>query len=457
MNPDFPILKQTLKNLERLAQKSELSAKEIEEVLAHDPALVTAVFYHAVNRPRRRFDNPVTTLLQAAMLLGIGPIQKLAENLPQAEQTIAPDYLKEYKTALARTALSGYIGNLIAIERRELEPGEITLASQLVHAGELALWKVASQEMHEYEALARQAGNYPQEAAYVIFGTSIADLGHTLMEAWGFPEFLKEATNPHQPLSARGIGPLFASRLAHHAFAGWNTLQAEIDLEACAHHLELDLGSLVEQLDALITDFNETSGKYFGSIQQPSLIPPAGTNIFPPTFCQAPDSTWLKLGEQRLLRAKNRHDIVQALLDTCYSGLGMNRVIFGRKRVENEGHTGLEADTLVGADYDYALHRFSLRVAAEDLFGRLMQKPAAVWVRGTETPKFIQLYPHEARQATRMDHFFCGSLFEDGASFGVIYADRRQLECALTASQFSAFKRLVGFANKQLARISHSG
>ncbi|APZ42980.1 HDOD domain-containing protein [Acidihalobacter ferrooxydans] len=454
--PELPILAQTLKKLDQLEHNPQLSAKSLADVLALDPALALSVLHHAVHLPRRRMYSPITTLLHAAMMMGIGPIRRLARELPIAENALQQKYVQGYKTALARAALSGRLGSFIAHERRELEPGEIALASLFFSVGELTLWTAASEQMHEFERLSKQPGVHPQEAAYITFGTSIGDLSHTLVEAWGLPRLLQETLDPHQALSIRDIGPLLATRLARHSMAGWAAIQAQIDLKACSRHLELDLSSLIHQLDELLLSFNKEVPIFYDITEIPSLIGPAvqkPPQTLTPVCCQAPDLDRLKLGEQRLFRAKTRNDITNTLLETCYSGLGMNRVIFGLRTEDADGHLHLHADSLSGADYDYGLHRFSLPIHQDDLFGLLMRKPAAVWVRGTQTPKFIKLFPKQAQDAVQTDHFFCGSLFENSTPLGVIYADRRQLECALTATQFTSFKRLVALANKRLAQL----
>lgn len=460
MKPELPILAKTIDTLERLEKNPRLSAKDLEHVLCLDPALAIRVLHHAIHMPRRRMENPITTLLQAAMMAGIGPVKALAHEAPVAEAVFTSSHLPHYKMALAQAALSGRFGLYIAQERRELEPGEIAMAALFATLGELSLWKVAPAEMHEFECLRQQPGVHPQEAAYVVFGTSIGDLTHTLAVAWDLPALLREALDPHQPLSARGIGPLLASRLAWHALRDWNNALAESDLRACARHLDMDINALVHDFEEIISGFEAEAAAYYDLPSLPSLgetlvahpaLPPA------PYFCQAPDPAWLKLGEQRLLRASSQKDLLNALLESCYGGLGMNRAVLGRRHQDADQRVRLEAEAMIGADYDYKLHRFSMEVKDKDLFGLLMRKPAAVWLRGEQTPQFSKLLPSEVLKATEADHFFCASLFVGDVPFGVVYADRRHRDCALTASCFAAFKRLITFTNHRLAKLTETG
>jgi HD-like signal output (HDOD) protein len=455
IKPELAVLASTIERLEALEDDPRLSAKELEHALTLDPALAIAVLHRAVHIHHRHIDSPITTLLQAAMMIGITPILKLARELPCAEDKLREPHLGMYKTALGRAALSGLFGLFIAQERRELEPGEIALSSLLAPLGELALWNVAAADMYELERLRRQAGVHPQQAAHIVFGTDINDLGHTLAEAWGMPELLQTTLDLHQVLTPRQTAPILASRLAWHALGSWQTLRAEADLRACGRQLDLDFNALTQEIDDLVGEFEaQTAAIYnlpelqlLGNTQMDE-IPPLPS----PSVCSAPDQDWITLGQHRIERAAMQTDIIHALSETLYNGLGMDRVVFARYSSNDDGER-LETEFLLGTDYEYGFHNICLPLGEGQLFSQLLKKPVAVWGRGPDDARLAKLVPRALTELSGTDRFFCLSLFAGDEPVGIVYADRRHPNCALTEHQFATFKRVGILAIKRLKAI----
>lgn len=456
IKPELLVLASTIERIDALERDPRLSAKELEHALTLDPALAIAVVHRAVHIHHRHIDSPITTLLQAAMMLGITPIRNLARELPCAEDKLQEPHLGMYKTAVGRASLSGRFGLFIARERRELEPGEIALSSLLAPLGELTLWNVAPTDMYELERLRRQAGVHPQQAAHIVFGTDIGDLGHTLAEAWGLPELLQTTLDLHQALTPRQTAPILASRLAWHALGDWQSTRAEADLRACARHLDLDYNTLIQNIDDIVGEFEaETAAVY----DLPALQVLSGTQMreIPPppkpSVCSAPDQDWITRGHRRIERAGTVTDIVQALSETLYNGLGMDRVVFARYSGNGNGQR-LQTESLLGTDYEYGFHNIGLPLGEGQFFTLLLKKPSAVWVQGPDDSKLAKLVPAALTELSGTDRFFCLSLFEGGKALGIVYADRRHPDCALTDPQFAMFKRTGALAIKRLKTLA---
>lgn len=454
--PELPVLASTLERLTALERDPRFSAKELEHALTLDPALAVSVLHRAMNVRHRHIDSPITTMLQAAMMLGMSPVLDLARQLPIAEHTLAPEHLGSYKRALAHAALSERFGMYIARERRELEPGEIALSALLSPIGELTLWKVAADDMFEFERLCREAAVHPQQAETIVFGTSIGDLGHTLAEAWGLPRLLQTTLDLHQALTTRQVAPIMAGRLAWHALGDWQSGRAEADLQACARHLQIDFSTLIQHVDDIVGEFESEAAAVY---DLPTLQVLSGTQMreMPPPpvprVCAAPDNDWVTLGVRRIARARTQADVIQALAETTFNGLGMDRVMV-LSRYSDGADQRLEAQTLLGTDYEYGFHNLRIPLGEAGLLTRLLRKPAAVWLRGPEDTRLSSLLPTVLTEVTGTDRFFCLSLFAGERPMGILYADRRHADCAMTDPLFAKFKRLGAFAAKRLGELT---
>ncbi len=455
IKPELLILSKTRTEIAQLKQGAKLSATAIANALARDAALAVAVLYQALHISHRTLRSPIITLLQAVMMLGIEPIHRLTEDLPVAENTLHGPHLILYRLALGRAALSSRLGLYIARERRELEPGEISLASLLSTLSELELWKTAPAKMLELERLRQQPGIHPQQAEYLVFDTGIIDLGRTLTEAWGLPELLQTPMTPYHILPPRKVLSLLASQLARHAFAHWEMVGVADDLHICADHLDMDINLLIQDIDAILDEFEPIAHGYYGLPKLRRLGESAAlehrTEPKNTVICMAPKFDWLPIGEHRIDRATNTDDVIQSLMETCYRGLGMDRVISTHLEEDETGRF-LVVDHMLGTEYEYDFLHFHLAVSNAHLFGRLLNKPAAVWSRGGDE-KLEPLLPIEILRLTGTDRFFCLSLFHERTPLGVLYTGRRNPECALTEKSFTRFKHLGTLTLKKLASL----
>ncbi|AOV17742.1 hypothetical protein BJI67_12380 [Acidihalobacter aeolianus] len=453
--PEFPCLADTVDRLQILGADENLSSKQLGRAIATDPALAAAVIYHATHIRHRHLDNPINNLRQAAMMLGVTTVQDLAKSLPIADKHFSDGPREHYHALMGHAALGGMLGLAVARERRDLEPGEVALASLLFPLGMLALWAVSPTEMETLSNLLGQPGVQAQEAEYIVFGTGIEDAGRTLAEAWKMPELLCRALEPTNALEPRALGVMLAGKVAWHAVSRWNNEGLISDLRLMASYLGLNQSGLADLVDECIEEFNEHCDTY-GLAPLPLLkhVPFQEIRPRPPAFCLAPQSDVCARVERRL-EAFNRND-APAILESCiyvlHRGLGLNRVIFARMEQQGEPVPSLIADSVIGTDYEPDFNRFRLRLEGGHLFCRLMAKPTAFWLKGREQKAAWDLLPSEVASLIGTEQFLACSLFVNGTAKGMIYADRRHPACGIDEATFRNFKRICQQTVKALSR-----
>lgn len=452
--PEFPCLAGTVDRLQALAADENLSSKQLGRAIAADPALAAAVIYHATHIRHRHLDNPINNLRQAAMMLGVTTIQDLAKSLPVADERLDGGRLRHYHALLGHAALGGILGLAVARERRDLEPGEVALASLLFPLGMLALWAVSPTEMETLSNLLEQPGIQPQEAEYIVFGTGIEDAGRTLAEAWKLPELLCRALEPTNALEPRALGVMLAGKVAWHAVSRWNNEGLTGDLRLMASYLGLNQSGLADLVDECIEEFNEHSDTY-GLAPLPLLkhVPFQDLRPRPPAFCLAPQPDVCVRVERRLetLHRDKSHAILESCIYALHRGLGLNRVIFARLDRDEPVPT-LVADTVIGTDYEPDFNRFRLRLEGGYLFSRLMAKPTAFWLKGRQQKAAWDLLPSEVVGLIGTEQFLACSFFVNGTATGMIYADRRHTACEIDEATFLNFKRICQHTVKALSR-----
>lgn len=451
--PEFPCLPGTIARLNTLANDQKLSAKQLGRAIATDPALAAAVVYHAMHVQHRHLGNPLSTLRQAAMMLGIKTVTELAEALPQATERMQGGRLQHYLTLMGRSALGGILALSVARERRDLEPGEVALAGLLFPLGELALWAVSPVEMETLSTLLSQPGVQAQEAEYVVFGTGIEDAGRTLAEAWDLPELLCRSLEPTNALQPRALGVMLAAKIAWHAISRWEGAGLTSDLRLMASYLGMNQSGLAVLIDGGIMEFNARCQEY-GLPPTPLLkhVPFQEPKPQEPAFCLAPQPEVFSRVEDRLasLNREQHAAILESFIFALHRGLGLNRVIYAR--LERDPFPVLTAEAVIGTDYEPEFNRFNLSLEGGHLFSRLMAKPMAFWLKGRSQKAAWNLVPTEIRNLTGTDQFLACSIFVQGRAIGMVYADRRHASCGIDERTFDHFKQICRMAVKALSR-----
>lgn len=451
--PEFPCLPNTIARLKKLASDPKLSAKQVGRSVATDPALAAAVVYHAIHVQHRHLGNPISTLRQAAMMLGIKTVTELAEGLPQAAERLGAGRLPHYMNLMGRAALGGILALTVAYERRDLEPGEVALAGLLSPLGELALWAVSPAEMETLSSLLGEPGVQAQEAEYVVFGTGIEDAGRTLAEAWDLPELLCRSLEPTNALQPRALGVMLASKIAWHAVSHWQKPGLTSDLRLMAGYLGMNQSGLAVLVDDALLEFNNRCQDY-GLAPIPMLrhVPFQEPKAQEPAFCLAPQPDVYGRVEQRLASLdREQHDaIIESFIFALHRGLGLNRVIYAR--LERDPFPMLIAEAVIGTDYEPEFNRFKLSLEGGHLFSRLMAKPMAFRLKGRNQKAAWDLVPTEIHNLIGTDQFLACSIFVHGRAVGLVYADRRYPSCEIDESTFDRFKQICRMAVKALSR-----
>ncbi|MEJ2059007.1 MAG: HDOD domain-containing protein [Gammaproteobacteria bacterium] len=453
--PRLPCLDRTRNELKRLADLDTLSAKQLGHLAATDTALAVALIHQVGTVRHRHLANPVTTLRQAAQMLGVNGMIREAEQLPSLEQTLPPEQQAHYRRLLAQSALAGRLGLRIAYEQHDLEPGEVALAALLNNLGHLALWVSDAPQMESLTELETAGGAPIQEAEFVVFGQGIEQTARRLAAQWSLPELVAQSMEPQGAAKPRIVGVMLAARLAQQALHAWRLPGLGDDLSVAADYLQLERPALEQFIDEVVRQFDDDIERY-GIDPVPAQAEQSVEAQEPvnPPFCLAPRSDLLHATKIRLAKGEfaDRQAVTRTLVTGLHRGLGLNRVVFAIYAGGDEAT--LTASVMAGTDYEPRFNRFRLALDGPHLFTRLMQKPQAYWMQGAEHYKPWKLVPMRVRDLIHTDQFFAASLFTEGQPYGLVYADRRHPFCRMDELSFAQFKPLCAYATQALERLT---
>jgi putative nucleotidyltransferase with HDIG domain len=232
-----------------LLDQAAVSNEDVVQVLKFDNVL-TAKLLRACNSPYYGFDEPVSSVEQAVLILGHQQILHIVLSIAfgGAMSTALPGYSAEAKDLWAHSLTTAMAADRIARTNTamDIEPSVAFTAGLLHDIGKLAMNHVLTAEVQD--EIRGRIGNGSTsriEAEKTVLGTDHGEVGAYLLETWRLPEDIVEATaNHHRPTlkpRPRLSVPIHVANIVAHTIGsatGWEGLAERPD-ESAAEALDL--------------------------------------------------------------------------------------------------------------------------------------------------------------------------------------------------------------------------
>ncbi|MEK9629999.1 MAG: HDOD domain-containing protein [Nitrospinota bacterium] len=214
----------------------------IVEIIQYDPSMAMSVLKVA-NSPVYGFSKKISSLQQAAGLLGPGAIKNIILRIPILER-YSSDHPKEISIRYedlwlqsgVTASISGGLGRMIG----RLE-SDVCFTAGLIHnAGIIALSAVFPHELAQaFETSCKEKINL-LDAEKKVFGFTNLEVGRELMTSWNFPNSLLDLFQPDPDRSKPVAVVALAKRLAKQwGYPGCSDIQVEPDQEILLKSLEI--------------------------------------------------------------------------------------------------------------------------------------------------------------------------------------------------------------------------
>ncbi len=454
---DLPIQPVTRRMLEPVLADEWAGLRRIAQVVLGDPGLAVRVLQQA-NAVELRYPGPeIVTLEDAIHRLGLRRLAELAQGAVVDESCLDERRLVYYRQGCARAWLAALLAQDWAECDRDRVPAEVALAALLNNLGELSWLVHGDGRIQRYLEILAHPAVLPHEAEYVALGANLEWLGYRLAVKWGLPEMVRESMRARNARHLRPLYVMLATQIARHALGGWRCLGQLGDLTLAAELLQLDLGSFRARVDRVLDHFNERAAQY--GLAQLAHLPPLGEGLASaghasscmPPFCLAPRADELARARELLAsdQIQDPAQIILVWLEGLHHGLGLNRVLYASL----EAQTGtLNADQLMGADFELAFSRFNLRLDEAGPFARLLEGSGVRWLR-LDAVSSTESLPQSVKILTGGVPCLARSVWLEERPVGLIYADRRATACALDDHACQGFLALSDLAESALARL----
>lgn len=249
----LPVLRHSENEVSRLREDEEnTNGRILAGVILHDPLLSLRLLAYIEEHRRQRQTTDITTIDRAIMMIGIGPFFRAFSELPIIEDRLRdyPQALLGLLKAIGRARRAAHWAREWAIQRRDMDVDEITLATLLHDVAELMMWIYAPKLALKFRDAQRAAPN--RRSALIqeeVFGLPLYKLKLALAETWHLPALVAQLLDDRQAENPRVRNVKLAVDLARHAANGWTDPALPDDFKAIRDLLHVNQEALLRHLD----------------------------------------------------------------------------------------------------------------------------------------------------------------------------------------------------------------
>lgn len=472
-NQDVPVLRRTIRELDRLRPGAErVSASQLAVIILHDPLMTLKLLRLANTMRRGRLSNEITSIEHAIMMLGVAPLFQHFSSLVALEDMLAghEQVLASVRQVYSRSQHAAYQARQWAIQHQDIRVEEVYISALLHDMTNMMLWIYAPERAQAIRDMVRHERLFYSLAHEKVMGFSVADFRIALAAAWRFPDMLAELVDCRNAGQPRAQGVLLAVSITHLAERGWYGPQMDACLEAVADTLNLPLEEAVSRVHQTAVAAAR-HWEWYGVTPAAAWLP-----LLPGEWEEEQDARTSKDRESRQSPAApaspkpdyarlqqieaeigahldgslNLHDMMTLVLRGMHEGIGLDRIVFTlltRDRVH------LKAKYVHGAPPASPLQQFEVNLSLPNLFSRLLEKMQGVWFRAANASTLSPLIPPDVRRIIGEGEFLAMSVFVHGKPVGLFYADRKSGQ-DLDESSYSEFKKLCVLAAEGLGHLA---
>jgi len=241
----LPIFGHSARAFHKISTEGSDAFEDYGDIILKDPGLALHTLKQLQVGSGKPLRAEISSMAQAAMLLGVERAKRLPLGHPQLERTLSGYAQKGYIRTACRAFHAAFQAWDWAHIKNDHAPEEIMLAALLHDVAEMALWVSAPEKMHQFRKLMLKDHLPTDEAQYIIFGESLEHFSREIAVHWRLPSLVNDALRPENARNPRVQGVMLAVQLARTTERGWYWEKAERVMPQIADYLGAPLEEVI--------------------------------------------------------------------------------------------------------------------------------------------------------------------------------------------------------------------
>jgi len=469
---DFPVLSESIRSLNRLAQSEEENINHLASVIIRDFALTNKILKVVNSACYSHFAGKIGSVSRAIVVLGIKPIRSIAASLIFFEHLHNRAQASRLKEEICGAVFSATLAKQMAVDSKMSEVEGSFLCGMMQNLGRILVAYYLTDESEAVERLVKQQDVAPEAAQKRVLGMSYEQIGIAIAKQWNFPDHITRgmvAVNPKSPgnLKQPDVRVRLNASFANEAATAIGEAVPG-DKAPCREVLKryrTSLGISDRQFDKLIeqarTEFQQLSGslvvgsraetsfvrnligkqettvkeaqKEAGEPTETCLLVPEGgdqAELAPPDIGAgrpSPDAGLImteglqEVTAMLLEERSNLSQIFNVVLETIYRAMAFQHVVLCLNDVKNQQYTarmgfGEEIEEFMGE------FRFSSRYSPT-VFHAALKNGVDLYIEDSKADKISERIPEWYWKIACSGSFILLPLIMAQRPIGIIYAD----------------------------------
>ena len=446
---DFPAFSESVQHLDELMHDEDKNISAIASVILSDFTLTQKVIRLANSAMYSGMGGEITTITQAALVLGLDAIAHIALSIRFIDMfsTAAPDSA-EAREELSKAILAGDIARIIVTKSTMVNGEEAVVCALLHHLGRLMLVFYFPEEWSQIQKIVRKYQVSENSATLEVIGVAIDEISQGVARNWRLPKKISHSMASSATFEETSI-PGSADWLKVMAnFAGSaasmlanNSSREELKRFA-SHYSESLLISSEEIMDS-IDSAQRTVPEHVIKFESRKILGK-------PIDARERLASSVHEFSAALTQGIDFNSALSMVLETIYASMGFNRVVtFFRDAGMFKAKVGF------GNRMPEALPDLIFSEAyATDVFHLSLANKADVYIQDISSSKAASSIPAWLREALPdVDAFILLPLVFNDRAVGLIYADWQTGETSVVEpGELSSMSMLRDYLMKALAK-----
>lgn len=451
---ELPVVAGVVSELTSLAERSDVSASQLVDVILRDPTLTSQVM-RVANNPyyqSGRAGGQVTTISRAVSQIGFSGIRAIVVSLMLIDSLFRNKPKARMLESLARSFHAAVQAKDLIRKHNDYLSEDAFTSGLLYRVGELAFWTWGG---HQADALSKLIANGSsiERASEECLGTQFASITQSLAEQWQLGETLKQALREPEGRSLAAKAVVLGDTIAAASEHGWNSKEFSAALDMAVEFT----GGRREEIRQRLMENAARAGEVaegYGAGLICKFIPSAFDREGDERQAMSPDAQFqldvLRELSELLNKRTDINTIFQVVLEGMHRGVGLERVAL---LILNPERTLLQTKYVLGDRLDHWKEMVKVKLDSTQ------PNPLTVSIK-SHNPMWAQakgegvnLYTLTYTKLFGRNDAFIAPIYAGSRSMGVFFADRGG--CGeLTEVQYNNFCHFAQQANLALSLLA---